>query len=53
MDNEEKSIIRELEEIQKKIPQIIIPSMGMIENNIKIEINNEEFINQETMSKEN
>lgn len=53
MDNEEKSIIKELEDIQKKMPSIIIPSMGMLDNNIKIEINNEEFINLETMSKEN
>ena len=53
MNNEEKSIIRELEDIQKNLPNIIIPSMGMLENNIKVEINNEEFINQETKSKEN
>ena len=47
MDNEEKSIIKELEDIQKKLSNIVIPSMGMIENNIKLEINNKEFINQE------
>lgn len=53
MDNEEKSIIKELEDIQKNLPNIIIPSMGMLENTIKLEINNEEFIKQETISKEN
>ena len=53
MHNEEKSIIKELEDIQKNLPNIIIPAMGMLENNIKIEINNEEFINKETISKEN
>lgn len=47
MDNEEKSIIKELEEIQKKLDNIIIPSMGMIENDVKIVINNEEFINKD------
>lgn len=53
MHNEEKSIIKELEDIQKNLPNIIIPTMGMIENNTKIEINNEEFINKESISKEN
>lgn len=47
MDKEEKSIIKELDEIQKNLPNIIIPSMGMLEDNNKIEINNEEFINKE------
>jgi len=44
-NDEEKSIIKELEEIQAKLSNIVIPSMGMIENDIKIEINNEKFIN--------
>ena len=48
MDNQEKSIIKELEDIQKGLKNIILPSMGMIENDIKIEINNEEFINKES-----
>jgi len=47
MDKEEKSIIKELEDIQKKLPNIIIPTMGMIENNTKIEIKNEQFINKD------
>lgn len=47
MDKEEKSIIKELDEIQKNLPNIIIPSMGMLEDNNKIDINNEEFINKE------
>ena len=47
MDKEEKSIIKELEEIQNNLPNIIIPSMGMLEDNNKIDINNEEFINKE------
>ena len=53
MHNEEKSIIKELEDIQRKLPNIIIPAMGMLENTVKIDINNEEFINKETISKEN
>ena len=46
MDKEEKSIIKELEDIQKNIPNIIIPSMGMLENDINIKINNEDYINK-------
>ena len=47
-DNEEKSIIKELEEIQKKLENIVLPTMGMNENDNKIEINNEQFINLES-----
>lgn len=47
MDSEEKSIIKELENIQKQIPNIIIPSMGMLDNDIKLEIKNEDYINKE------
>ena len=47
-DNEEKSIIKELEEIQKKLENIVLPTMGMIENDTKININNEQFINLES-----
>ena len=36
MDNEEKSIIKELVEIQKKLPNIVLPTMGMLEDNLKI-----------------
>ena len=48
MDNKEKSIIEELKEIQASLPNIILPTMGMIENDNKIEINNEQFINLES-----
>ena len=47
-DNEEKSIIKELEEIQKKLENIVLPTMGMIENDSKINIDNEQFINLES-----
>lgn len=47
MDDREKSIIKKLEDIQKNIPNIIIPSMGMLENDINIEIKNEDYIDKE------
>ena len=52
MDNKEKSIIEELKEIQNNIPNIVLPTMGILENDSKLIINNEEFINKST-SKEN
>ena len=36
MDNEEKSIIKELIEIQQKLPNVVLPTMGMLEDNLKI-----------------
>ena len=52
MDNKEKSIIEELKEIQSKIPNIVLPTMGILDNDNKLNINNEEFINK-GVSKEN
>lgn len=52
MDNKEKSIIEELKEIQQSLPEITLPTMGILDNDEKIVINNDEFINKST-SKEN
>ena len=46
MDNKEKSIIEELKEIQNSLPNIVLPTMGILENDNKLTINNESFINQ-------
>ena len=45
MDNKEKSIIEELKEIQKSLPEVILPTMGILDNDNKLIINNENFIN--------
>lgn len=52
MDNKEKSIIEELKEIQKSLPEIILPTMGILNNDNKVAINNDDFINKNT-GKEN
>ena len=52
MDNKEKSIIEELKDIQKSLPNVVLPTMGILENDNKLVINNEEFINK-SISKEN
>ena len=46
MADKEKSIIKELEEIQESLDNIIIPSMGMLDNDIKLDINNDDYINK-------
>ena len=46
MDNNEKSIIAELKDLQKNMPDIILPSMGILETDNKLLINNDEFINK-------
>jgi len=52
MDNKEKSIIEELKEIQSTLPNVILPTMGILENENKLVINNDDFINK-SISKEN
>ena len=46
MDNKEKNIIEELKEIQSSLPNINIPTMGILENDNEVIINNEEYINK-------
>lgn len=43
-DNVEKNYIELLEEAQKKLPNIILPSMGMLENEDHIDINGNDYI---------
>lgn len=52
MDDKEKSVIEELKEIQEKLPDVVLPTMGILDNDNKLIINNDEFINKST-SKEN
>ena len=52
MANVDKSIIDELKEIQESLPNVVLPTMGILENDSKLIINNDEFINK-NISKEN
>ena len=52
MDDKEKSIIKQIQEIQGSMPNIVLPTMGIIQNETKLIINNEAFINKNA-SKEN
>ncbi len=52
MDNKEKSIIEELKEIQASLPNIILPTMGILDSKDSLKINNENFVNK-SISEEN
>ena len=52
VDDKDKSYIKILEEAQKKIPNIILPSMGIIDNEKKIDINGKDYIKKDNNVKE-
>ncbi len=46
MDNKniEENYLEKLKKIQASMPKIILPTMGLIDNNTKIEINGSDYI---------
>ena len=52
MNNKDKNIVEELKEIQSTLPNVILPTMGILETDNKLIINNDNFINS-NVSKEN
>lgn len=47
MKDEEKGYFDCVKEIQKEMPNIILPSMGMLDNEEKIDINGADYIKSE------
>lgn len=47
MNEEEKSYIELLKEVQKENPNLILPSMGMLEDQDKVDINGKDYIKNE------
>lgn len=47
MVDEEKSYLDYVKEIQKELPNIILPSMGMLDNEERIDINGMDYIKNE------
>ena len=41
------SFHRLLEEVQRKVPDIVLPSMGIIDNEVKIDIHGSDYIKKE------
>ena len=47
VNEEEKSYIELLKEVQKENPNLILPSMGMLEDQDKVDINGKDYIKNE------
>ena len=47
VNEEEKSYIELLKEVQKENPNLILPSLGMIEDQNKVDINGKDYIKNE------
>lgn len=45
-DYEDQSYIDILKEAQEKIPNVILPSMGLIHNEISVDIHSKDFFNK-------
>ena len=52
MDNRDKNYVKILEEMQKKNPNIVLPSMGIINNEVKVNINGKDYIKKDNQVKE-
>ncbi len=53
MDNsDDKSYIKILEEAQKKIPNVVLPSMGIINNEVKVNIDGKDYVKNSDNVKE-
>lgn len=55
MDNKEKTetLIKALENVQKEFPNLVLPNMGIIDNEKKIEINGKDYLKKNGNREEN
>ena len=44
MDSKDKNFIKVLDEAQKKNPNIVLPSMGILDNSKKVDIKGKDYI---------
>ena len=47
-----KSITKKIEELKTDIPNIILPTMGIIEEENKININNQDYLNKKEVKED-
>ncbi len=43
-DNKNETLIKTLENVQKEFPNLVLPNMGIINNERKIEINGKDYL---------
>lgn len=48
----EETLIKKIEKVQKELPNIILPSMGIINNEKKVEINGKDYIKHKDVEEE-
>lgn len=49
---EEETIIKKIEKVQEELPDIVLPSMGIINNEKTIEINGKDYIKHKDIGEE-
>ena len=51
-DDNNKSIIKTLEKVQKDFPGLILPNMGIIDNEKKIDINSKDYLKDKSIKED-
>lgn len=49
---EKESLIKKIESVQKEFPNIVLPSMGIVNNEKKIEIDGKDYIKHKSVGEE-
>ncbi len=49
---EDESLIKKIEKVQKELPNIVLPNMGIINNEKKVEINGKDYIKHKEVKEE-
>ena len=52
-NNQEENYVKILKSAQDKLSGIVLPSMGLLNNEVRIDIKGSEFLNQKKDGKEN
>lgn len=54
MDNnsDEKNLVQILEDLQKEFPDLVLPNMGIIDNEEKININAKDYLKDKSVREE-
>lgn len=51
-DNDNKTLIKTLEDVQKEFPELVLPNMGIIDNEKKVEINGKDYLKNKSIREE-
>ncbi|MEE3342533.1 MAG: hypothetical protein VZS44_00370 [Bacilli bacterium] len=51
-ENDDKTLIKTLEDVQKEFPDLILPNMGIIDNEKDVEINGKDYLKNKDAKEE-